>query len=72
MWRNVIGQAIYQMVVLMLLLFLGKDWFNLSYPRNCPLVYTTDYCNDNVDNPAVPDCQNGKMSPKVTLYTIVF
>lgn len=27
MWRNIFGQAIYQIVVLLVLLFCGKGWF---------------------------------------------
>jgi len=31
MWRNVFGQAIYQITWLMLILFEGKTFFNLPY-----------------------------------------
>jgi len=40
MWRNIFGQAIYQIIVLLVLLFCGKGWFQFTYPEDCPLVFT--------------------------------
>jgi magnesium-transporting ATPase (P-type) len=31
MWRNIIGQSIYQITWLLVILFIGKDIFNLPY-----------------------------------------
>jgi magnesium-transporting ATPase (P-type) len=73
MWRNIFGQSTYQMVVLMLLLFCGKGWFGFSYPNDVPLVYTTNYCDANLDNPALSGgCIVNDLSEKAELYTIVF
>jgi calcium-translocating P-type ATPase len=40
MWRNIFGQAIYQIVVLLVLLCCGQKWFKLDYPEGTPLVYS--------------------------------
>jgi len=72
MWRNIFGQSIYQMVVLMLLLFCGKGWFGLVYPNDVPLVYTEAYCSENIDSPNLTSCVVNDLSEKALLYTIVF
>jgi len=41
MWRNILLQALYQMVWLLLLLFLGKEWFDIQYDFSDP-TYPTD------------------------------
>ena len=40
MWRNIIGQSIYQIVVLLLLKFRGKELLNLSGPDSTRVVNT--------------------------------
>lgn len=47
MWRNIIGQALYQIFVMLLILFCGKKWFGFVYPEDTPLVYTSDWCTEN-------------------------
>merc|ERR1712166_1167735 len=41
MWRNIILQSVYQITWLLLLLFKGKDWFNIHYDDVDPL-YPSD------------------------------
>jgi magnesium-transporting ATPase (P-type) len=36
MWRNIIGQGIYQILVLLMMLFFGQSIFNLPYVQNTP------------------------------------
>jgi len=47
MWRNILGQAVYQIIVMLVLLSCGKEWFGLVYPEDTPLVYTINYCKTN-------------------------
>jgi P-type Ca2+ transporter type 2B len=47
MWRNIFGQGIYQIVVLLLLLFCGKDWFGFTYTEDTPLVTTNSWLEAN-------------------------
>jgi len=37
MWRNIMGQGIYQIITLMIILIWGRDWFNLPYSDSDPL-----------------------------------
>lgn len=37
MWRNIMGQGIYQIITLMILLIWGRDWFNIPYSDSDPL-----------------------------------
>jgi len=41
MWRNVIGQSIFQITVLLVLLFKGGDIFDIPYLQSDPF-YPTD------------------------------
>lgn len=79
MWRNIFGQSIYQITVMLLLLFFGKGWFGFVYPKDCPLVFTKDYCQTNANSTeltfnttSATDCVANGMSQKAELYTIVF
>lgn len=38
MWRNIIGQSIYQIAWLLVILFAGKDIFDLPYPAHTEFV----------------------------------
>ena len=40
MWRNIIGQAIYQIVVCLVLMFIGKNLFNIDYEQSDPFYPT--------------------------------
>lgn len=71
MWRNIFGQAFYQIFVMLLILFCGAKWFGFVYPDDTPLIYTKAWCDVNKD--AVEgECVDNKMSQKAELYTVVF
>lgn len=57
MWRNIIGQAVYQTIVCLLLLFLGEKVFEIEFDRRDRFYLPQD--------PFSP-------THKVELYTIVF
>ena len=42
MWRNITGQALYQIAVLVTLLFAGPRIFEIGYPENTDFYLTTD------------------------------
>ena len=50
MWRNIFGQSIYQIAVLLTLLFCGKDWFGFTYTDDTPLITTQKWLNSNPDS----------------------
>jgi len=83
MWRNIIGHAIYQIAVLMIILFLGVDIFNLqAYDKDEPFFVTKFWAEENVnsENPVLFDLANTAIATgvydlptaKCTLYTMVF
>lgn len=43
MWRNIVGQAIYQVGMIMVLLFWGRYWFNLPYDEDTPFYADEDF-----------------------------
>ena len=77
MYRNIIGQALYQIIVLLTLLFFGQDIFGITYDDNLKgfynLVPREDDCVDQT-NPACefdPDLTRPYVD-KMTHYTIIF
>jgi len=40
MWRNVIGQSIFQIIVLLVLLFCGGSMFNIDFEQSDDFYYT--------------------------------
>lgn len=68
MWRNIFGQGIYQITVLLVLLFFGKDFFGFTYTDDTPLVTTNEWLTANPDSGYV----DNEMTQKALLYTIVF
>lgn len=68
MWRNIIGQAIYQIIVLLVLLFLGQTIFNLPYDEKTPFyadeLFIMTHPNSGI---AIHDPTN-----KCIVYTILF
>jgi Ca2+ transporting ATPase len=60
MWRNIMGQAIFQATVLVIFLFFGKSLFSLEYADDAPFYYT--------------DATTGDLlyTQKVEHYTIIF
>lgn len=65
MGRNIIGQAVYQMIVLLVLLFAGKDMFGLVYDTDSIGFYGGLDAN-GVYQSDIPNV------PKLTHYTIIF
>ena len=59
MWRNILGQALYQIAWLLVILFSGKSLFNLPYSGDTPFL--------NGDNKSDVFAQN-----KTIVYTILF
>ena len=43
MWRNIFGQGLYQLVVLMVLLCFGADLFGFVYEKDAPFYYDQEY-----------------------------
>jgi P-type Ca2+ transporter type 2C len=62
MWRNIIGQSVYQIAWLMVILFAGKQLFNLPYSENTPF-----YEGDKTDASELVAAIN-----KTKVYTILF
>jgi magnesium-transporting ATPase (P-type) len=51
MWRNIIGHAIYQIAVMMVILYYGVTLFNLpNYDKEEPFFVTKFWAEENLDN----------------------
>ena len=75
MWRNVLGQSIFQIIVLLVLLFCGGSLFNIEFEQSDNFYYDkADVTAACPGDPVPEDCPIAEFeaSPKVTLYTIVF
>ena len=59
MWRNIVGMAVYQAAVLIVMLFYGKEIFGLTYDDNLDFYYTID--NIQYQNEG-----------KIKLFTLIF
>ena len=66
MIRNIVGQALYQMIVLLVLLFLGKDIFGLAYEER-----ESFYGEKLVNDEWVMDITKPNVA-KLTHYTLIF
>jgi magnesium-transporting ATPase (P-type) len=44
MWRNILGHALYQVVVLLCIIFGFKQWFELDFNESTPDYYSTADC----------------------------
>merc|ERR1712032_1812641 len=42
MWRNIFGQGVYQLIVLMSLLLFGADLFGFTFERDTPFYYNEE------------------------------
>lgn len=42
-WRNILGQAVYQIIVVMVLLLVGRDMFSYDFEADTPFYPTNDY-----------------------------
>lgn len=47
MWRNIFGQGIYQIIVLLVLLFFGQDLFDLPFEQEIPFYADEAYVAAN-------------------------
>lgn len=79
MARNILGWSLYQIAVLCVLLFTGRDMFGLKYRDEDPFYWTRDDEADSVTGrPCVEDLAteacavDGEMTDKVKMYTMVF
>lgn len=77
MFRNIIGQALYQIAVLVTLLFFGKEIFGLDYDSSEKGFYKNVPVDPNCANEANPACEfDPDLSQphllKLTHYTIIF
>lgn len=68
MWRNIFGQGIMQIVVLMVMLFFGQDLFSLPFGPTTPFYVTEDWIAQNPDL----SLKEGEATNKTYLYTMVF
>ena len=68
MWRNIIGQSIYQIIVLLVLMFKGGDIFDISYEKSDPFYPTSEQVLDNPTR----DWVEQEPTDKVQMYTIIF
>lgn len=68
MWRNVIGHSIYQILVLLCILFFGQTLFDLEFESDTPFYVDSEYIS------AHPDLMLtlGEATNKTYLYTMVF
>lgn len=82
MWRNIIGHAIYQLAVLITILFYGATLFQLPVIEGEPFFVTKFWANENVNNEnpelalmasnAIATATYNVPTATCTLYTIVF
>ena len=69
MWRNILGQSLFQIIVLLVLLYKGGDMFGIEFDQKDPFYPTED---DITENPDRTDWVLQEPTTKVELYTIVF
>lgn len=68
MWRNIVGQSIYQIIVLLVLMFKGGDIFNIAYEQSDPFYPTGEQVAENPLRGWVEQ----EPTNKVLMYTIIF
>ncbi len=76
MWRNILGHAVYQMIVLVVILFQGKQLFGLDYQEDVKGFYHMSKrdptCNEKVSECEMDPDLDQPIVPKLTHYTILF
>lgn len=79
MYRNIAGQALYQMIVLLVLLFAGQAMFGLDYPSDLDGFYLSDPAYEELVHTlgqATVDAQaallNAQYYQKLFHYTMIF
>lgn len=74
MWRNIFGQGLYQLIVLMVMLMFGQQIFGFEYEKDAPFYYT----QENIDAMVVADPTGeyqqllNQGTEKCQLYTMIF
>ena len=68
MWRNIIGQSIYQIIVLLVLLFKGGEIFKVDYVQSDPFYPTAEQITENPTRGWIEQ----EPTEKVLMYTIIF
>ena len=68
MWRNIIGQAIFQIIVLLVLLFRGGEMFNIVYDQSDPFYPTLEQVEANLGKGWIVQ----EPTQKVLMYTVIF
>jgi len=68
MFRNVFGQAFYQIAILLMFLFEGRNIFNLPYEESDPFYYTKSWLDDHPDSGK----ELNSYSNKTVVYTMLF
>lgn len=68
MWRNIIGQSIYQIIVLLVLLFKGGQIFNVDFEQADPYYPTAQQVAENPTRGWIEQ----EPTNKVLMYTIIF
>lgn len=67
MWRNILGQSLYQITVILVMLFFGSELFNLPFDKK-----TTPFYADAAFVEANPTYALWDPTQKCYLYTMVF
>lgn len=68
MWRNIVGQGFFQILVLMVLLFAAQNLFGIPYERGTPFYADLDYITQNPQLSA----PLGAPTNKALHFTLVF
>ena len=72
MWRNVIGQSIFQITVLLVLLFKGGDIFGIAYEQSDPFYPTDKEMHSMATRAALLGWEEQEPTQKVQMYSIIF
>lgn len=68
MWRNILGQSVFQIVTLLTMLLFGKQIFNIDYVQSDPFYPTQEQVDANPEMGWVAF----EPTSKVLIYTLVF
>merc|ERR1712032_1266889 len=76
MWRNIFGQGIYQLIILLGMLIFGAGILGFQYEKDAPFYYDQEYIDKLVEaDPSKADELDGMIghgTQKCELYTMVF
>lgn len=68
MWRNIVGQSIFQIITLLVLMFKGGEIFNIDYKQSDPFYPTADQILAHPTEPWIEQ----EPTTKVLMYSIIF